>query len=178
MAFSSRRGRPPRPKTDGHDLGTPELCFKRAHRITHEPIDRLLHDGFVTTNQHWCGLHLRWLYTLRYGAPIVTTRYRDAKEQSVVAEEDPLWRSMRESEYLDATRALKVAKRYEPVMRLCVFNELPAFLNERFRARAWSEPSLAHQLKHHHHMLLEGLTLLESQWRPSSSNHRQNHDIQ
>ena len=178
MAFSTRRGRPPRPKSDGHDLGTPELCFKRAHGLTHEPIDHLLHHGLMTANQHWCGLHLRWLYTLRYGAPVVTTRYADATRQSVLAEEDPLWRSMREREYLDATNALKAAKRYEPVMRLCVFNEQPAFLSKQLRARAWSEPALAHQLSQHHTMLLEGLTLLVSQWRPHSSSHKQNHDIQ
>jgi hypothetical protein len=122
----------------------------------------------MTQSQHWCGLHLRWLYTLRYGAPVVTTRYADTMEQRGTADEDPLWRSMREREYIDAAHLLKSANRYEPVMRLCVFNELPAFLNERLRARAWSDSALAHQLSHHHTLLLEGLTVLESQWRRTS----------
>lgn len=177
MAFSTRRGRPPRPQSDGHDLGTPELCYKRAHGLTHEPIDRVLHHGLMTTSQHWCGLHLRWLYTLRYGAPVVTTRYTDAMGSFGPSEEDPQWRSMREQEYRDATSLLKTVKRYEPVMRLCVFNETPAFLNPQFRAQAWNDPAIANQLNGHLTMLLEGLTLLESQWKPKHSRHGQNHDI-
>ena len=165
MAFSQRRGRPPGPKADGPDLGTPELCFKRAHGITQEPIDYLLEQGLINAKHHWCGLHLRWLYTLRYGAPVITTRYADRLEQSTTPQQDPEWQSMREREYMLAAALLKQANRYEPVMRLSVFNEQPAFLSPVLRKRAWSEPALAHQLNRQHQLLLEGLTLLASQWR-------------
>jgi hypothetical protein len=168
MAFSSRRGRPPRPKTDAPDLGTPELCYKRALGLTQEPIDRLLEQGLIDGNHHWCGLHLRWLYTLRYGAPVVTTRYADRRDISVPNDTQTAWQSMREREYADAAAMLKKANHYEPIMRLCVFNEVPAFLSDSLRKRAWHEPALAHQLSHQHRLLLEGLTLLVTAWRPKS----------
>lgn len=178
MAFSTRRGRPPRTTSHGQDLGTPELCFKRAHGLTDEPIDRLLHRGLISQNQHWCGLHLRWLYTLRYGAPSLTTHYHDARSRLSVGEDDPAWRALREREYTEAAGALKAAKRYEPVMRLCIHNELPAFLNPRLQAQALTIPDLAHQLAQRHQLLLEGLSTLESLWRPRSSRAKQNNDIQ
>lgn len=177
MAFTTRRGRPPRPVFHGHDLGTPELCFKRAHGLTDEPIDRLLHRGLISQNQHWCGLHLRWLYTLRYGAPCLTTHYHDARHSSVAGEDDPTWRLLREREYVEAAALLKTKQHYEPVMRLCVFNELPAFLNARLQAQALARPELAQTLNARHHLLLEGLSTLEMHWRPRTAASKQNNDI-
>ena len=81
MAFSTRRGRPPRPRLDDNDNGTPELQFKRALGVTREPIDLCLERNLITPDHHWCSLHLRWLYTLRYGAPAITTRYADKDAQ-------------------------------------------------------------------------------------------------
>lgn len=177
MAFTTRRGRPPRPISHAHDLGTPELCFKRAHGLTDEPIDRLLHRGLISQHQHWCGLHLRWLYTLRYGAPSLTTHYHDSHQRCVAGEDDPTWRALREREYMEAAALLKSRNHYEPVMRLCIFNELPAFLNTRLQAQSLSRPDLAHQLSHRHHLLLEGLSLLVSHWRPRPTPSKQNNDI-
>lgn len=168
MAFTTRRGRPPRPIPHGQDLGTPELCFKRAHGLTDEPIDRLLHRGIISPQQHWCGLHLRWLYTLRYGAPSLTTHYHDTTHRLPTGEDDPAWRALREREYSEAARALKAANRYEPVMRLCVYNELPAFLNTRLQEQAFTRPDLAAALTQRHQLLLEGLKMLETLWRPLS----------
>lgn len=178
MAFSTRRGRPPRPAAHGRDLGTPELCFKRAHGLTDEPIDRLLNRGLISQYQHWCGLHLRWLYTLRYGAPSLTTHYHDAQSRPPAGEDDPTWRALREREYTEAAGLLKAADRYEPVMRLCIYNELPAFLNPRLQDRALTTPNLALQLAQRHQLLLEGLSMLESLWRPRTGSARQNSDIQ
>lgn len=169
MAFSQRRGRPPVPKSDGPDLGTPELCFKRAHGFTLEPIDHLLEQGLIQANHHWCGLHLRWLYTVRYGAPVITTRYESDSQPSTAPQADLEWQSMREREYMLAVGLLKQANRFEPVMRLSVFNEQPAFVNPTLQKRAWSEPALANQLNRQHQLLLEGLTLLSSHWRSKPS---------
>ena len=41
MAFSTLRGRPPRPRLDDNDAGTPELQFKRALGVTREPHERI-----------------------------------------------------------------------------------------------------------------------------------------
>jgi hypothetical protein len=163
MAFTTHRGRP-RKEPVVTDFGTPELRLKHALRITAEPIDLYLEKDLITEKQHWCGLHLRWLYTLRYGAPSLTTRY-DVQAPGTPAAEDVAWRSMREREYHEAARLLKVERRYECVMRLCVFNEQPAFLNGRLRERAWAEASLATQLARIHGELREGLDLLVTHWK-------------
>ena len=171
MAFSTRRGRPPRAKLDDHDHGTPELQFKRALGITREPIDLCLEHGVITPQHHWCGLHLRWLYTLRYGAPVTTTRYVDRQDGPANSEENPEWRALREREYHAAVALLQRLKRYEPVMRLCIFNEAPAFLDPAMRARSWHEPALAERLLRGKTMLIEGLELLEAQWKRGVSTH-------
>lgn len=167
MAFSTRRGRPARAKDlDARDAGTPELQFKRALGLTNEPIDQCLERGVITADHHWCGLHLRWLYTLRYGAPVITTHYGDAAFAPPATLETPEWRSEREREYQAAVRILQQAGRYECMMRLCVFNELPVFLNARLTLRATQEPVLARQLQQRRITLTEGFELLIGLWRP------------
>ena len=166
MVFTTRRGRP-RTKTDEVDIGTPELRLKHALGLTSESIDLCLSHDLITKDQHWCGLHLRWLYTLRYGAPSLTTRYTDAEYGPMSDDDNEQWRSIRETEYNRAANLLKTERRYECVMRLCVFNEQPIFLNTSFRQRAWQEPALANRLANSHRMVCEGLDLLVHHWRKS-----------
>ncbi len=169
MAFSTRRGRPARAKAAGaRDAGTPELQFKRALGVTAEPIDQCLERGIITPDQHWCGLHLRWLYTLRYGAPVVTTCYSDAPLTPVLAQETPEWRMEREREYQQAVHLLQQAGAYECMMRLCVFNELPVFLNANLLLRAKHEPALSRQLNQRRTALRDGFDLLTNLWRRGS----------
>lgn len=68
LSFPRRRGRP-RTAHKGRDLDTPELAQKRRTGETTETLDLCLERGIITHRQHWSGIHLRWLYTLRYGAP-------------------------------------------------------------------------------------------------------------
>lgn len=164
MAFTTRRGRPRAPALLS-DPGTPELRLKHALGLTAEPIDLCLSRGLVTNEQHWCALHLRWLYTLRYGAPSLTTRYTDHAGQNAGPEETLHWRAIREEEYHCAITLLKHKRRYEPVMRLCVFNELPSFLNHSLRERAASDTALADQLLRSHHSVIDGLDILVNHWR-------------
>lgn len=165
MAFSTRRGRPPKPARETHDFGTAELRLKHALGLTAEPIDRCLERQLITPKQHWCGLHLRWLYTLRYGAPVVTTQYTYDSPQPSFAEDDPIWRREREVEYREASHLLKGHGVYEPVMRLCVYNDLPIFLNESLQQRSFKQPALAESLAIHHRRLLTGLDLLITHWK-------------
>jgi hypothetical protein len=169
MAFSTLRGRPPRAKLDNNDHGTPELQFKRALGITAEPIDMCRERKLITSDQHWCSLHLRWLYTLRYGAPVITTRYADKDAQCGIQEDKNEWRSLREREYHRAIAELKRHARYEPVMRICVFNELPSFLHRPLIERGLRDPALGHELEKAHSRLTEGLDLLVNQWRPKAT---------
>ncbi len=167
MAFTTVRGRPPRPRLNDNDAGTPELQFKRALGVTREPIDLCLERNLITTDHHWCSLHLRWLYTLRYGAPVITTRYAD-KDITCASQEDKTeWRALREKEYHAAVSELQRARRYEPVMRVCVFNETPSFLSATLVQRAWTQPTLANELERCHHVFLQGLDILVNEWRPS-----------
>jgi len=162
MGFSTRRGRP-RSKSDAPDLGTPELRQKHQAGITSEPVDRCLEKGMLTTDQHRSALHLRWLYTLRYGAPSITTKYMEQKNITVENSEE--WRAQREQEYRIAVQLLKDRRCYEPVMRLAVFNEIPAFMDTKLRQRAWQYPYLAQQLASEHTTLCDGLDLLARHWQ-------------
>ncbi len=167
MAFSTTRGRP-RSYSAQTDAGTPELRLKHALGITAEPIDLCLTRGLINVDQHWCSLHLRWLYTLRYGAPTLTTRYSDSKEIKASADENLQWRELREQEYHESIALLKNQQRFEPVMRVCVFNELPAFLSPSLQHRARSENALARQLCIGQRILCEGLDILVNHWRRKS----------
>ena len=168
MAFTTRRGRP-RATVMHTDPGTPELRLKHALGLTAEPLDLCLSRELITADQHWCGLHLRWLYTLRYGAPTLTTRYTDRLDTTMSGAETAQWRAMREREYHEAVAVLQQQRRYEPVMRICVFNEQPSFLNPQLRERAWGDPALTHQLLRSHHKLAEGLNILTKLWRHPKS---------
>lgn len=167
MAFSSRRGRP-RAISGVPDQGTPELRSKRALGITAEPIDLCLARGIISADEHRSGLHLRWLYTLRYGAPSVTTRYLldDAATSGITCEQ---WRSAREEEYLLATRLLKSRRLDQPVLRLTIYNELPAFLNPAMQKQSWHQPPLAERLESLRLQVSDGLSLLTSHWRKSTA---------
>lgn len=164
MAFSTQRGRP-RSRPPETDYGTPELRLKHALGLTSEPIDLCLTQRLISEEQHWCGLHLRWLYTLRYGAPSITTRYMDSASTLLPPpEEMQEWRAMREQEYHESILLLRRQKRDGPVMRVCVFNEIPAFLSPPLRTKAKHDQSLADQLLHTHTLLSEGLSLLVTHW--------------
>lgn len=165
MAFTTRRGRPPGARADAPDFGTPELRFKHAHGLTAEPLDLCLERRLITDTQHWCGLHLRWLYTLRYGAPSLTTRYDRTAPDAPRSGDDPAWRLQREAEYHAATALLRTGLHYEPVLQLCVFNQRPAFLDPSLLARLWDEPRLAARLAEAQARVSEGLSLLAAHWK-------------
>jgi hypothetical protein len=64
---------------------------------------------------------------------------------------------------------LQQAKRYECVMRVCIFNETPAFLNRMLLARSWNEPALATRIGETQQLFSEGLQLLTQLWRKDRS---------
>ncbi len=127
ISFSRRRGRPKsnRPMLD---TGTPETVMKRLMGITTEALDICLEKGIITQQQHWCGMHLRWLYTLRYGVPSVrATNLSDMENHESKSSdyEDPLWRAAREKEYNDAVNMLTKSGYSLLLINLCVYNDLP-----------------------------------------------------
>lgn len=133
MAFTTKRGRPST-RHDTSDLGTPELIKKRLYDVTTEAIDMCLNKGLINAEQHWSGIHLRWLYTLRYGVPSVKaldTTHMGGRE---IVCDNPEWRMEREKEYHEALDAMKSQHIVQAVLALCVFNQRPLFLRQPKRA--------------------------------------------
>ena len=152
-AFSTRRGRPPSPAPQ-RDFGTPELIYKRLHGVTEEAIDRCLARGIIMPEHHRAGLHLRWLYTLRYGSPDMQMRSVLCQREYTMREDNDEWRRSREAEYHEATALLKQQEHYETVMRICVYNEQLPWLGERLSTAALQQ----------HKRLRDGLEALSRLW--------------
>lgn len=163
MAFTSRRGRPPR-TPEPMDKGTPELRQKHRRGLTQEPIDHCLSQQLIDTHQHRAALHLRWLHTVRYGAPVLTTLYQDRIRTSAEAFPET-WRASREEEYRNALVMLRHWHASDIVLRVAVYHEIPAFMNATLRQRAWQEPALAQALEAQHTRFRSGLQALCEHWR-------------
>lgn len=122
------RGRPKKNIPRGTDYGTPELAMKRAHGATAETLDLCLERGLISNQQHWCGIHLRWLFTLRHGAPGLRALDPSHLKGSFPRIDDPEWRAGREQEYRDAMHALALSGHVTMLLNICVYNERPPFL--------------------------------------------------
>ncbi len=144
--------------------------------MTAEPIDLCLEKGIISPDQHRSGLQLRWLYTLRYGAPSLTTRYcrEDASSGAVTCDQ---WRSAREQEYLLATRLLASQRFEQVVVRLTIYNELPAFLRPDLLQRGWHQPALAERLEGLRIQVEDGLELLVQHWRKHAEASKPQHQL-
>jgi hypothetical protein len=126
MAFTSRRGRPKKDiSEDKADKGTPELQQKRQISLTTETIDWLLTREIITHDQHWCAVHFRWLYTLRYGSPNVQSfnpaHIRGISHQKIYEE----WQIEREAEWQAALQLLEHTHSRSAVMNAAVYNVAP-----------------------------------------------------
>lgn len=164
MAFTSQRGRP-RTSRPQIDPGTPELRLKHALGLTTEPIDACLEKQIITPEHHRSALHLRWLYTVRYGAPTLTTRYADTSDNAAIRHDDPEWRASREKEYFQAVTVLKTYGYYESVMRVAIYNETPIFLHAYMFKKHLPSAHFAARLRAIQTELVEGLALLSHHWQ-------------
>lgn len=168
MAFTSKRGRP-RAYHQETDSGTPELQLKKAFGVTEEPLDLCLQRGIITPGQHRAGMHLRWLHTLRYGAPVITTRYETILPQNTTNTHDETWQCFREMDFHEAVNLLKQAHLYEPILRLCVYHIPPSFLDKKKLCAATNKPLLISQIEEEKHSIIRGLDLLKAQWKLKNS---------
>ena len=128
LHFPKKRGRPKvdRPKID---TGTPELIMKRLMGDTAETLDLCLEHGLISAQQHWCGIHLRWLYTLRYGAPGIRALDPTHLGGMENKPDDSQWRKLREREYQEVLAKLHEGGSAMLLLNICVYNERPRFLN-------------------------------------------------
>jgi hypothetical protein len=159
LAFPRRRGRPKSARL-GNDTGTPELVMKRLHGETAEALDLCLERRIISREQHWCGVHLRWLYTLRHGAPgvrAIDTTHISGLETRV---DDPEWRSAREKEYHEAMKKLTASGHALMIANLCIYNIRPKFL--AVKKPATSNPFGQADMVA---ILRDGLDVLVSLWK-------------
>lgn len=98
MPFTSKRGRPALKRPE-KDKGTPELIAKRRQGLTDEPLDYLLKQNLITSDQHWAGIHFRWLYTIVFGIPNISVKYLNEVGFADTTQRSEEWRRRREKEY-------------------------------------------------------------------------------
>jgi hypothetical protein len=163
LTFPRKRGRP-RKILQGRDNGTPELNAKKISGETTEAIDLCLSRDLITTEQHWCAIHLRWLYTLRYGAP--TVRALDPTHLGGIEAKvnDPEWAALREKEFSDAITLLNGYGYARLLMQVCIYNECPSFLKKPTLSAEKS--ALANSFLHN---LRSGLDVLVEHWEKKFS---------
>lgn len=129
MKFTTRRGRP-RKENTGKDKGTAQLQEKRKTGLTTEPLDLCLSRGLITQEQHNAGIRLRWLYTLKMGAPTISA-YSPESGGKICKYEDAGWLARKQAEYqlmldiLDKTKSRKI------VIDTCIFSNTPTFLYDK-----------------------------------------------
>lgn len=164
--FSTRRGRPktvPKPQIDH---GTPELAFKRAHGDTTEAIDLCLQRRIITPAHHRSALHLRWLYTIRFGAPSISALdISRSTGAAIITEDDPTWRQAREQNYNEAVTLLKKHDAYDVVMQCCIYNERPIFLRHSATTQSFNNAELRLTIQHTIDTFLSGLSALTHAWK-------------
>ncbi len=156
-----KRGRP-RTVRPMRDSGTAELIMKRLNSETTEALDLCLERGIIDQSQHWCGVHLRWLYTLRFGAPGVRAVDPAHLGGMETKPHDEKWASSREEEYQSALAHLSRSGHAALVMNICIFNEKPAFLLKPANLHASKVIKMAENFT-------EGLDILKSIWCSNNS---------
>lgn len=159
LKFSRKRGRP-RSAIKTIDLGTPELIQKRRMGETSETLDLCLEMRLISTKQHWCGVHLRWLFTLRYGAPNVRAIDPTHTKGMDIKTDDPQWRIKREKEYHDALTEITRSGHALLLMNICIYNERPKLLSQSTKATKANNSEMA-DFKN---KLQSGLEVLNALW--------------
>lgn len=167
QSFRSNRGRPRKAESakPSTDLGTPELILKRSCNLTAEAIDLCLQRNIIGEREHRAAMHLRWLYTLCFGAPGVTALDLSRGDGAeLFAEDDPQWRASREHEYHSAVRLLQ-QRRYDTLLLPCIIhNEIPDFLCLNQYEKAMNQPQKRRALQWMTTHFNEGLKLLADHW--------------
>jgi hypothetical protein len=152
-------------KREESDYGTPELRAKRHQKLTTEPLDLCLQNSLISQYQHWCGLHLRWLYTLRYGAPSISCSQYQRLDGFNPRQDDEGWRQDREQEYKEAICELNNWRCYEIVMSVCVYQHRPLFLDNFIKKQSLSPSNSQRAIQRDYQQFVAGLSVLEKIWQ-------------
>ena len=123
--FRNKRGRP-KTMLPQKDVGTPELVEKRAAGITMEAIDLYLAKNWLSAKQHRAALHLRWLYTLRFGCPTLQAcRLVEDYTSANSSRNEDGWDDDRANDYRQAISHLEELGCLDSVIRVAIFNDIP-----------------------------------------------------
>lgn len=146
MGFSTKRGRPASnlPK---HDHGTKELREKHAQSLTTEPLDLCLQRNLISVEQHNAGIRLRWLYTLRFGAPTISAYQPENPGASCFRQDSEEWLHARYREYEHHIRELTRIQARRLILNVCVFHQMPRFLKPIHQLTASENLLRHHQLE-------------------------------
>src|SRR5262249_36923180 len=117
MVYKNKKRGRPKLRLVETDKGTEELIAKKALLLTAEPLDICLEKGIITDKEHWAGVHLRWLYSLKFGIHNLTTRIPYISEFSARAD-IPAWKEQREREYALAIALLTKIKCRNEIVNL------------------------------------------------------------
>jgi hypothetical protein len=128
MSFSRRRGRPKKIITDAKDKGTIELQSKREYNVTTEPLDLCFSKGLINIEQHNAGVRLRWLHTLKLGAPSVSAYAIGELGGRVCKYEDSVWLANRQEDYNSILKELSKGGSRKIVVDVCIYGIMPKFL--------------------------------------------------
>lgn len=170
MSFTSKRG--PKAKSNaaltviegGKTAEQLAELPKKVIRINNEPIDICFAKDLITNEEHWAAIHFRWLYTLRFGAPLVSALNLERINGKENIKNDEKWQEMREREYAMAVEKLRKAGALKTVMNVAVFNIMPKFLiNKGSLSKKNINNNYSEFLK-----LKEGLAALTEMWREIS----------
>jgi hypothetical protein len=109
------------------DKGTRELQKKREQHMTVEPLDLCLKNRIITPLEHASGIKLRWIYTLRFGAPTVQSKSLQTNLHTNREYDEEFLQNI-QRKYRTIIETLKQARAHKVVMNICIFNESPQFL--------------------------------------------------
>ena len=111
------------------DKGTTELQEKRKAGLTAELVDMMYQQQLLTDREHATLLRFRWLYTIKFGVP----RYASVKlgfdDQTRLSMDEPGWVEAREKDYSIMANQLEKYGLKRLVLGMCVFNQLPHFID-------------------------------------------------
>ena len=99
------------------------VCNNKVKVIYHsEPLDIYLKKNIISAEEHQCGIRLRWLYTLRYGAPSLQTKLSQHQGYGL-RHRNEKWLMEKQRKYRLIVGELQKFDLAGLVIGVCVFNE-------------------------------------------------------
>lgn len=115
----------------------------------------------ISAEQHWAAIHLRWLYTVRHGAPTLKAIDPSHIGGYELRANDPEWYEQREKEFNDAMAVLSPNGHARLLLDVCIYNERPVFLKSNSKVKSLHTAAASAFIT----CLREGLDLLSDHWQ-------------